>query len=107
MSTKDRTACKRLINLGVTSGDPTSSFPPLNKDTNLYRPGTEKSDAQLEEGSKTVGWIWSNEAFCRESLRTGGQQDKIANELERVPWLQAKADAQRWIEEVEILEEEF
>ncbi|KAK1227310.1 hypothetical protein PQX77_009695 [Marasmius sp. AFHP31] len=107
MSAKYRTARERLINLGVTSGDPTSGFPPLNEDTDLYRPGTEKYDAQLGEGSKTVGWIWSNEAFCRESLRTEGQQDKIAEELERVPWFRVKADAQRWIEEVEILEEEF
>ncbi|KAL0058522.1 hypothetical protein AAF712_014799 [Marasmius tenuissimus] len=106
MSAKYKTAREWLINLGVTSGDSGSDFPPLD-DTDLYRPGTEALDASLGEGSKTVGWIWSNEAFSRESLRTEGQQEKIAEELQRVPWFRAKADAQRWIEEVEILEEEF
>ncbi|KAJ8087597.1 hypothetical protein PM082_006430 [Marasmius tenuissimus] len=106
MTEKYRRARERLINLKATSGDDKSDFPPL-QDTDLSRPGAEGKDATLGDSSTEVGWVWSNEVFSQESLRTEAQQKKIAEELQRVPWFRAKADAQRWIEEVEILEEEF
>ncbi|KAL0061228.1 hypothetical protein AAF712_011987 [Marasmius tenuissimus] len=101
---KYRVARECLIRLGVTDGSADSDFPEL-KDEDVYRQGLEKKEAELGEGSKTAGWIWVKALFSE--ARSEEQERAAAEEIERVPWFRARADVHRWLEEVELLEEEF
>ncbi|KAK7025384.1 hypothetical protein VNI00_016020 [Paramarasmius palmivorus] len=89
-----------LIRLGNTSGEADSEFPEL-QDQDMIRPNVGM-DAALGEGSKTVGWIWTKEILAATSL-----QGSDVEQLDSVPWFRTRADLHRWIEEIELLEEEF
>ncbi|KAL0058117.1 hypothetical protein AAF712_015211 [Marasmius tenuissimus] len=105
MISKYTKARASLINLKVTDGLDSGDFPPLTKD-DLYRPGGNGLDAELGDGSRVAGWIWRRNILGDED--DGSEQvQKAEEELERVPWFRARADVQRWVEEVELLEEEF
>ncbi|KAL0567912.1 hypothetical protein V5O48_014083 [Marasmius crinis-equi] len=58
----------------------------------------------LGQGSITDSWIWTYG-----SLRDmdQGQRSAFLDEVKRVRWHRARADMWRWIEEKEVLEEEF
>ncbi|KAL0564209.1 hypothetical protein V5O48_017844 [Marasmius crinis-equi] len=101
---KYRRARERLINLGFTDGTDTSDFPALTDDA-MYRPKIDGGDAALGEGSRVAGWIW-RKVVSSDSL-SPEQQLQAEDQYERVPWFRAKADMRRWLEEVELLEEEF
>ncbi|KAG6848674.1 hypothetical protein H0H93_014968 [Arthromyces matolae] len=59
---------------------------------------------ELGDGSKTDSWIWSYG-----QLRNLDTKEKAAFLVatEKVQWFRARADMERWVEEVELLEEEF
>ncbi|KJA15051.1 hypothetical protein HYPSUDRAFT_149617, partial [Hypholoma sublateritium FD-334 SS-4] len=62
------------------------------------------SARKLGDGAKVDSWIWT---FGR--LRGLNATEKLAfiAETEKVQWFRAQADTERWVEEVDLLEEEF
>ncbi|KAF9013711.1 hypothetical protein BDZ89DRAFT_1222295 [Hymenopellis radicata] len=59
---------------------------------------------ELGDGSKTDGWIWR---YGNLKGLNQEQRKEFVRETEQVQWFRAKADMDRWMEEVETLEEEF
>ncbi|KAK1215180.1 hypothetical protein PQX77_022217 [Marasmius sp. AFHP31] len=58
----------------------------------------------LGDGSITDSWIWTYGSL-RDMDAT--QKQAFLDEVQRVRWFRARADMRRWIEEKEVLEEEF
>ncbi|EDR04394.1 uncharacterized protein LACBIDRAFT_304634 [Laccaria bicolor S238N-H82] len=77
-------------------------FPPL-LDQDMFAKNAAGARG-LGEGSKTDSWIWT---FGK--LRGMGKDEKASfiMETEKVQWCQARTDMEHWIEEVEIIKEEF
>ncbi|KAL0568821.1 hypothetical protein V5O48_013154 [Marasmius crinis-equi] len=101
---KYRRSREALIRLGATDGSDSSDYPAMT-DAALTRPNTDGPDTCLGDGSKMVGWLWTRRLASDDE--TPEQQARAAEQLESVPWFRAKADMYRWLEEKELLEEEF
>ncbi|ESK93539.1 hypothetical protein Moror_1637, partial [Moniliophthora roreri MCA 2997] len=91
-----------LMRLGDTTGNADSDFPEL-KDEDMWMPAVGE-DAVLGEGSRDVRWIWKKHLLYSSKPE---MKETVLEQLESVPWFRAKADMHRWLEEVELLEEEF
>ncbi|KAI0702837.1 hypothetical protein C8T65DRAFT_709367 [Cerioporus squamosus] len=65
---------------------------------------TEGEDGQ-SEGRRKISWIWKASSSS-DAAETGNVADSLAESL-RVEWCKARARAERWTEEVELLQEEM
>ncbi|KIJ23837.1 hypothetical protein M422DRAFT_195437 [Sphaerobolus stellatus SS14] len=97
---KYRQAFRAMIRLGMVEGQtPHKEL----KDSDLRIKGMTGA-GELGEGTKEESWIWS--AMFDPSLPVS-QRTEWENEFDRVRWFRAKANKDRWEEEIDILEEEF
>ncbi|KAJ3539948.1 hypothetical protein NMY22_g4499 [Coprinellus aureogranulatus] len=95
----------RLKLLSLNNLDPKSElegFPILN-DAHMYQKNAAQARV-LGEGTEVDSWIWSYG-----NLRGLHPKERKAfvNEAAKVHWFRTRADMMRWVEEVEILEQEF
>ncbi|KAK7021435.1 hypothetical protein R3P38DRAFT_2435965, partial [Favolaschia claudopus] len=74
-------------------------FPEL-EDKDLYTTDVNEPH-QLRDGSKVEGWIWRIGKYGNPSPEEQAQMSLD------VQWFRARADMERWQEEVEILAQEF
>ncbi|KAL0948665.1 hypothetical protein HGRIS_010468 [Hohenbuehelia grisea] len=66
-------------------------------------PTTQAPLLEVGEGHRLLSWIWINAAFGDAALEASGELHKSV----RVEWVKGRAWACRWLEEVELLEEEM
>lgn len=114
-------ARRRMLKLGKTEDGLKESFPVLLPTDVYMKDATDKK--KVGDGRITEGWIWrlgylgdmsdeERSAFDREGKysilsQSSPQIHHILNVVDRVQWFRARADMERWQEEVEILEEEL
>ncbi|KAF4572398.1 hypothetical protein EYR36_006900 [Pleurotus pulmonarius] len=89
-----------MIKLGMPEND--NDFPPLH-DEDLATPNPIERPI-LGDGTRKTGWIW-RAANVVDMPDT--QKDDYEEDAKRVTWFRAKADMERWQEELEILGEEI
>ncbi|KAG7096147.1 hypothetical protein E1B28_006820 [Marasmius oreades] len=92
-----RVAILRLLGL------PSSPDYPVLEDEHMYAKSSV-TPRELGDGRKTDAWIWRYGRL--KGLDDKGKMEFVL-EAERIQWFRAKADMERLIEEIEILEEEF
>ncbi|KAJ2913710.1 hypothetical protein MD484_g6700, partial [Candolleomyces efflorescens] len=91
-----------LSNLGSKDSKRLDGFPELKND-DMYQKNA--ADVRvLGEGKETDSWIWS---YGNLRGLDDGQRKEFLNEVKKVHWFRTRADMMRWVEEVEILEEDF
>jgi len=83
------------------------------KDEDNRGPGKEDHERGVGDGSYTFSWIWLSNPQAR---NTGGSDagysegvasDEEVNDAMRVQWATSHARLERWVEEVELLQEEM
>ena len=81
------------------------------KDSDNRGPGKEADEGKLGDGSYFRSWIWlpSPRALDTADGEAGeeGASEEDVNELLRVEWTTSFARLERWVEEVELLQEEM
>lgn len=83
------------------------------KDEDNRGPGKEDDEHGLGDGSYSLSWIWlSNprvyDAGGSDAGYVGGvASDEEINDVMRVQWATSRARMERWVEEVELLQEEM
>lgn len=96
--------------------DPTGEWQEVHlelKDKDNQEPGKEDDEQGPGDGSYTFSWIWlSNPRVCETSgsdASYGGDiaSDKDVNEVMQVQWATLHARMERWVKEVELLQEEM
>ncbi|KAG7086172.1 hypothetical protein E1B28_002131 [Marasmius oreades] len=92
----------RLAILGLLGIDDSPDYPVL-KDEDMYAKNPTVA-RELGDGKRVDAWIWRYGQL--KGLGTKAKADFLT-EMERVQWFRAKADMERLVEEVELLEEEF
>ncbi|KAK7027953.1 hypothetical protein VNI00_015036 [Paramarasmius palmivorus] len=95
------THARRCI-LRLTGQQSDKNYPPLTQE-DLWAKNAVDSIG-LGEGKQTDSWIWTY-GQLRDLDQKG--RNEFIDEVKRVRWFRAYADVWRWIEEKEILEEEF
>ncbi|KAJ2912805.1 hypothetical protein MD484_g7609, partial [Candolleomyces efflorescens] len=95
-----RIALLRLNNLPDHSR--MDEYPRL-QDKDMFQKNAAKS-RELGDGKLTDSWIWS---YGNLRGMTSGEKAEFLAQADRVHWFRTRADMFRWIEEVEILEEDF
>lgn len=89
------------------SGDWTTLYPTL-EDRDNRGPGKEKEEVAASDGRYVISWIWlSNPSATARGLVEGVISPDEVNEDMRVEWAQCIARAERWEEEVVLLQEEM
>ncbi|PPQ98101.1 hypothetical protein CVT26_003271 [Gymnopilus dilepis] len=97
-----RTARAKAIILSQSDPKTLSDFPELkDEDTYAKNAATARS---IGDGAKTDSWIWT---YGRLKGLSQSEQDDFTLETKKVQWHRAHADMMRWVEEVDLLEEEF
>ncbi|KDR71018.1 hypothetical protein GALMADRAFT_15660, partial [Galerina marginata CBS 339.88] len=89
-----------MIRLGLPADS--KEFPKLGKD-DLWTKNSSRF-LELGDGRKTEGWIWR---VGLPADMSEGEREEYLEDADRVQWFRAKADMERWQEEVEILTQEF
>jgi hypothetical protein len=105
-----RAAYNALIRL-----DPTGTWQEMFlelKDQDNRGPGKEECERGLGDGSYELSWIWLSNPRTRDTSGTqagdeGGASQEEVNDVMRVHWTTSYARAQRWTEEVDLLQEEM
>ncbi|PBK60420.1 hypothetical protein ARMSODRAFT_1026611 [Armillaria solidipes] len=92
----------RAALLQLSGVDDLPDFLPLKKE-DLYSKNAAGARG-LGDGAVTDSWIWTYGRL--RGMNEGEKQDFLLDAL-RVQWFRAHADTEHWIEEVEILEQEF
>ena len=83
------------------------------KDEDNRGPGKEDHEQVLSDGLYTFSWIWllNPRAHDMDGIEAvhgeGGASDKEVNDVMRVQWTTSRARMERWVEEVELLQEEM
>ena len=91
------TACDALLHLDP-QGDWRNSYLPLAEEDN-WGPGKEPEEILSSDGQYTLSWIWRLNA-------TAVSSDEVNQDI-RAEWAQCRACADRWEEEVILLQEEM
>ncbi|KAJ7732066.1 hypothetical protein DFH07DRAFT_755417 [Mycena maculata] len=99
---KYRQARTAMIALGCNPQDPKFGFPEL-RDEDLYTKNVDQPH-NLGDGGKVEGWIWRQ--GYHGNLSEAEQAEYVLDSAQ-VQWHRARADMERWQEEVEILAQEF
>ena len=73
-------------------------------DADIRGPGRDPDDDVLGEGRREISWIW---LVAGPTELSADNSDKDVQEVMRVEWAKTKARAQRWSEEVALLQEEM
>ncbi|KAJ7612757.1 hypothetical protein FB45DRAFT_874959 [Roridomyces roridus] len=89
-----------MISLGLNTRD--SRYPEL-KDEDLYTKSVNEPH-NLGDGSKLEGWIWRK---GHHGNMSEVEEAEYTLDSAKVQWHRARADIERWQEEVEILAQEF
>ncbi|KAF9782109.1 hypothetical protein BJ322DRAFT_1009547 [Thelephora terrestris] len=104
-----RAAYNALVQLDPT-GKWQSTYLEL-KDEDNRGPGKEDHERGPGDGSYTFSWIWlANPQACDASNAVCGGEvasDEEVNDVMRVQWATSQARMERWVEEVELLQEEM
>ena len=104
-----RAAYRALLEL-----DPTGTWQETYlelKDEDNRGPGKEAHEEGPGDGSYTFSWIWLLNPQARDAsgneVGDEGASDEEVNDVMRVQWTTSYARMERWIEEVELLQEEM
>ena len=103
-----RIAYSALLQLDPT-GEWQETYLELKEEDNRG-PGKEQHEQSLGDGSYTFSWIWLlNPRACDTGESEGelGASDEEVNDAMRVQWVTSSARMERWVEEVELLQEEM
>ncbi|KAF8963731.1 hypothetical protein BDZ97DRAFT_1661232 [Flammula alnicola] len=92
----------RLLKLTGASQTTIEDFPEL-KDEDTYAKNSANARG-IGDGKTIDSWIWT---FGNLKGLNAVEKAEFLKEIEKVQWFRARADMERWIEEVELLEEEF
>ncbi|PBK58531.1 hypothetical protein ARMSODRAFT_842227, partial [Armillaria solidipes] len=92
----------RIALLQLSDTEELEDFPKLES-SDLYAKNAAGARG-LGEGSVTDSWIWT---YGRLKGMSDADKNDFRHATFKVQWFRARADMDRWIEEVEILEEEF
>ena len=83
------------------------------KDEDNQGPGKEANEQGLGDGSYTFSWIWlsnpqTHDTSGSDASCVGGvASDEEVNDVMRVQWATSYARMERWVEELELLQEEM
>jgi hypothetical protein len=83
------------------------------RDEDNRGPGKEQHEKGPGDGSYTFSWIWLQNPRARDMDENeagggeGGASEEEVNEVIRVQWATSHARMKRWVEEVELLQEEM
>ena len=83
------------------------------KDEDNRGPGKEDNEQGLGDGSYTFSWIWLSNPQARDTSGSetvyveGVASDEEVNDVMRVQWTTSRARMERWVEEVQLLQEEM
>ncbi|KAK0466508.1 hypothetical protein IW261DRAFT_1574497 [Armillaria novae-zelandiae] len=92
----------RAALLRLSGVDDLPDFPILRKEDMFSK---NAAGAQvLGDGAMTDSWIWT---YGRLRGMNEGEKQEFLMDTLRVQWFSTRADTERWMEEVEILEQEF
>ncbi|KAJ6481348.1 hypothetical protein DFH09DRAFT_950853, partial [Mycena vulgaris] len=91
-----------MIAIGCDPQDPKFGFPEL-KDEDLYTKRVDEPH-NVGDGAKTEGWIWRQGYYGN---LTDEEEAKYVQDSAKVQWHRARADVERWQEELEIVGQEF
>ena len=103
-----RAAYNALVQLDPT-GDWQETYLEL-KDKDNRGPGKEDDEQGPGDGSYTFSWIWLTNPRAHDTnhVAHGGEaSDEDINDVMRVQWATSQARTERWVEEVELLQEEM